>query len=113
MSTVETQGNVPEEIKQLYHQYDFVPDEVYNGWQALGFPIGAILEWLMVPPEVGNAYLSTLGTDATAHVGAISSIAISEHEEIIRGRDVGGTPSRLSCAANYVKYFFVAVSSLA
>ena len=86
--TMSTAYSVPEEVKALYHQHDFVPDEIYNAWQASGFPIGAILEWLMIPAEVGNAYLSALGTDATAHMGAISSITISEHEDLIRGSTI-------------------------
>ena len=76
--------SVPAEIMDLYSQYDFIPDEIYRGWAEAGFPIGASLEWLMVPQGLANAYLTALGTDASAHMGAISSVAISEHEDIIR-----------------------------
>ena len=76
--------SVPAEIMDLYSQYDFIPDEIYKSWAEAGFPIGASLEWLMVPQGLANAYLTALGTEASAHMGAISNVAISEHEDIIR-----------------------------
>ena len=75
---------VPAEIMDLSSQYDFIPDEIYTTWQESGFPIGAILEWLMVPQGLANAYLTALGTEASAHMGATSNVAASEHEYIIR-----------------------------
>ena len=54
---------VPADIMALYSQYDFIPDEIYKSWSESGFPIGAILEWLMVPQGLANAYLTSLGTD--------------------------------------------------
>ena len=50
--------SVPAEIVDLYSQYDFIPDEIYRGWAEAGFPIGASLEWLMVPQGLANAYLT-------------------------------------------------------
>ena len=84
--------SVPEEVKALYHQYDFIPDEVYNKWQDIGFPIGAIIERLFAPVALGNAYMSALGTDSTAHMGAISSITSSDHEDVIRAGGILGVP---------------------
>ena len=84
--------SVPAEIMDLYSQYDFIPDEIYRGWAEAGFPIGASLEWLMVPQGLANAYLTALGTDASAHMGAISSVAISEQEDIIRAPNILGEP---------------------
>ena len=58
---------------------------------------------------LGNAYLTALGTDSTAHMGAISSVSISEHEDVIRAGSILGSRLHQFYGGSYAKYFFVVV----
>ena len=70
-------------VFELYNQVDFVPPAKLAEWHASGDTVGAIMEWLLIPTDVGNALLAEIDVPASDHVSAISSIAPSEWEEVI------------------------------
>ena len=74
---------------------DFVPPSKLAEWHASGDTVGAIMEWLLIPTDVGNALLAEIDVPASDHVSAISSIAPSEWEEVIARPTIREVPVSL------------------
>ena len=82
-------------VFELYNQVDFVPPAKLAEWHANGDTVGAIMEWLLIPTDVGNALLAEIDVPASDHVSAISSIAPGEWEEVIARPSIREVPVSL------------------
>ena len=71
------------DLSSLYNQHDFVPDELLQAWSQVGYPLGAIFEWLMLPLGIATAFCTMVGTEVTAHVSTIAHISVAEYETLI------------------------------
>ena len=83
---------VAPEVIAMYNQHDFVPSEMYTSWAAHGNTIGSILEWLMLPTDVGNAVLSEVGVHAGDHVSVVAYVTPNEWETMIAPAALQGAP---------------------
>ena len=83
-------AGIPAHILNLYDQYDFIPEAIYNGWAAGGYTIGQIFEWLLVPLQMATAVLAAIGAEATSHASELAHVSIEDYESIISARDLMG-----------------------
>ena len=89
-------AGIPAHILNLYEQYDFIPEAIYNGWAAGGYTIGQIFEWLLVPLQMATAVLAAVGAEATSHASELAHVSIEDYEPIISARDLIGATHHTS-----------------
>ena len=80
-------------LKRLfYQQRHSIPIEFFRQREPAGYPIGAALERLVIPPDLANAYLTLLDIDACSHVSLIFVTSTGEHAELLKALDIMGQP---------------------